>query len=180
MVRVPMLVDQYEAKRTDFPSSVKRWLQDGEKILTGFGRPQVAELAGLRSFVAAAEDGIFEASFNIPVDTPRYKARAAVGVQVLNRAITVLKGVLKPEEDLIDKAKQVMKQALVMVDQKKPIIQKMSRKKKANQYADEIWHRLWDADDTGTMMRHTLTLVSYSDIKELAENAIEEWFSTVK
>jgi hypothetical protein len=180
LARVPKLVDQYEAKRTDFPGSVKQWLVDSEKILMESGRPQVAEIAGLRSFVTAAEEGIFEASFNIPEHTPRYKARAAVGVQVLSRAMSVLQDILKPEENLIDKARQVLKQALVMVDQKGAITPKKSKKKKTSPYPEEIWRRLWDTDDTSTMMRHVLTLVPYEDVRTLTGQVIEEWFSMVK
>ena len=40
--------------------------------------------------------------------------------------------------------------------------------------------RLWDTDDTSTMMRHVLTLVPYEDVRTLTGQVIEEWFSMVK
>ncbi len=118
LLRVPPLVDGLARHDPDFPTAVKDWLVQVEQALLRNRLPLVAEIAGLRGTVIAAERGVIP-----PISvlsgraTPR-KVREAAASEALRKAGTLVADSIRGSEIQFAEAERLVRQLVALAERK--------------------------------------------------------------
>ena len=173
--QVPALVNKYESNDSSFPESSKQWLRCGEKLLTTYHKAQVSVLAGLRGFIVAAESGVYEPSFALDPKMRKRKASAATAIFSLNRAQEILQSVLNPVVVEVEEARTLIKQVLVLADQKNILAEYMEAADEVTNNLLTLWYNLSKTEDIRVGLNRILTLVSHAEALKLMEEILYGW-----
>lgn len=172
--QVPDLINKYEANDPAFIPSVKRWLSAGEHLLTMHHKPQVAELAGARGKIIAAEQGMYEQAPAVHTRLPKRKTSAAIAIFSLKRAQEMLLHMLEPIMENVEESKILMKQVFALADQKSILTRyRTENPSVVNMLA--LWNYLASIEDIRVGLNRILTLVSHAEALQLMESALQEW-----
>jgi hypothetical protein len=178
LIQSSSLVDKYENKNVSFVESFKEWLIKGEELLKRYNKPQVSELAGLRSVTIAAERGVYDKNINIISAKSNRKISSSIAAISLNKAQNILQNVLKPVLENIEHAKNLIKQILVTAAQKNLINKYWLTDEDLSTKLQNLWKAFKEDTDLKALTNHVLTLVSYVDALRLMEEILDEWTNT--
>lgn len=172
---VPILVNKYESRDSDFTFAVKKWLSNGETLLTKNKRPEVSELASLRGTIIAADRGVIDPSFSIDIKLRKGKATRAVTLFSLHKGQSILRSVL---DSLIDDAKEaetIIKQIIALAGQNGLLIEYFKNRKPGRQDLKSLWPFLAKTEDIRVGMNRILTLISFDDLVTFTETVLDGW-----
>ena len=178
LIQSSSLVDKYENKDVSFVESSKEWLIKGEELLKRYNKPQVSELAGLRSVIIAAERGVSDKNINIMSTKSNRKISSSIAAISLNKTQNILQDVLKPVLENIEHAKSLIKQILVTAAQKNLINKYWLTDEDLSTKLQNLWKAFKEDIDLKALTSHVLTLVSYVDALRLMEEILDEWTNT--
>ena len=178
LIQSSSLVDKYENKDVSFVESSKEWLIKGEELLKRYNKPQVSELAGLRSVIIAAERGVSDKNINIMSTKSNRKISSSIAAISLNKTQNILQDVLKPVSENIEHAKSLIKQILVTAAQKNLINKYWLTDEDLSAKLQNLWKAFKEDIDLKALTSHVLTLVSYVDALRLMEEILDEWTNT--
>jgi hypothetical protein len=173
--QIPALINKYESDDSSFPEASKQWLRCGEKLLTTYHKSQVSVLAGLRGSIVAAERGVYESSFAFDPKIRKRKASAATAVFSLNKAQEILQTILNPVIGEVEEARTLIKQVLVLADQKNILTEYMEATDAVTKNLLTLWSNLSKTEDIRVGLNRILTLVSHAEALKLMEETLHEW-----
>lgn len=115
LLKVPLLIKQFDERDPGFFHLVKSWLADVEDMLSKNRLPQTSEISVCRSTLISIERG-FSDGIEIQSRMNARKLRDAQASHVLKRATDVLMETIRFRRGQVDEAIRVMMQIVAVAD----------------------------------------------------------------
>jgi len=160
---VPRIVDLYDNGDPRFAEDVKRWVCEGEAILTAGRLAAVASLAALRGTLIAADEGTVPAGVTFSGRVTPRKIRDAVAADVLRRADDLMVSTTSNAAAQIAEAERLVRQMLPVA----------MRKGLIGSSAASSWSLLESDPDLGAIATHVVGLAGRSDALILLGRALQ-------
>ncbi|EDP97232.1 hypothetical protein U8527_02755 [Kordia algicida OT-1] len=160
--KVELISELLRSKSSRFLAEIERWLSENQEVLKQFGFIESSRMSILRNqlFVAKAQD--------IP---QKRRHLLMVGANCLEKAHEMLAGLHEPIRTKITQGRETIQQILTMVKED-PAYQKGANEN-FNQYVKNIWKRLRQDPQFGSVAMQLQTLLPEVDIYRIIAEEVE-------
>lgn len=172
--KIPPMISNYENHVPFIGRTVKHWFGEAEKVLQNHQMPQVAELAGMRGCITAAEQGVRDDTFQVEQNVRQSKAAPAIAVITLKKAQDVLQAIIEPINYSLNEAKKLIHGIVIIAAQLNIIAQYSDPDGELTVSVRELWESLATHDNIREALSRVLTIVSYNDAIFLMKECIDE------
>lgn len=164
----PGLVDKLGNKDDDFVSSLMNWLKELEILFKDYNISESAEVAGLRSKILAP-------LFGDSTRRAAKKAQLKIAAEVLYDIQQVAQGILRPHEQKVNEARDILDRLLGVLSQTGAVRYKEGQDFQA--FINSIWSVCITHEQLKPGAIKVLTLVTQADvIRIIAEDIVlSEW-----
>lgn len=116
--KVSLLVEQYEARHSNFVANVKGWLQETEGLLLQHHMSEASRISSLRALVTSVQRGLVSPEVTMRQNSSIRATRQATAVHALRESERILTARLQPEVARFSEAERLMQQIVVAAEAK--------------------------------------------------------------
>lgn len=168
LLAFPALVNSLQNKDLNFLSSLEIWMKETENIMKNNNISQCSEIAGLRSKIIAP-------SFDVSQKRSAKKMQLHIASGLLYELQNIVLAVIKPHENKIDEARNLLIHLLSILKQSGAI--KYTKEMNFQNFINQIWKLFSTHEQLKPSTVNVLALVSQVDAIRLIADEInlEEW-----
>ena len=171
----PHLVTLYDQKDNSFVSSLKSWLEAGEKVLNEYHRPEVGRFAGIRAQLLSASSGVFDKkTFRFPAKGSERKIFYASAAILFNGALNILNDLHDTFSTDKEEAAKYMRQIVLIALQKNTFYPIWNSAFGMSEKVNMLWQAFAADNDLVQGVRQILTSVHYLDALRIMDEVITE------
>ncbi len=173
MSRVPDLASLYEKRDISFISGLRAWILNCEGVLEKYHRPQVGDMAALRSRLSAAAEGVSDSSFNqVSTSGSRRKIFHAQAALLLSQGQGILGSQFEFFSTRREQAEKYTNQILLISLQKNTFYPIWNSALTPSGKLNQLWQSFVSDADLVQGTRQILTFVGYPDALRIMDEAI--------
>ena len=172
LLLLPELVDDHERRDPAFPSKVKDWLAQVERVLSGNRLVTAADVAALRSALIGAERGIVPVGLVIEGRSTRRKIRESVALDVLRKAEGLVSASIAADGARLSKAEQLGRELVAFAERKGILGGVLGASQVTQTQVKEMWKAVVDDKELGPFATRLAASVRLRDIPILLDQAL--------
>ena len=172
LLLIPQLVDDHERRDPAFPSKVKQWLSEAERVLSGNRMTVAADVAALRSTLIAAERGIVPSGLVIQGRPTRRRTLEAAAVDVLRRAEELVSSSIAADTARFAKAEQLARELVAFAARKGIVRELKATSRPETAQTMEFWKAVVNDKELGPYATQLTASIRAHDLSIVLDRAL--------
>jgi len=168
-------VTLYNQKDISFVSSLRSWLEAGERVLEDYHRPEVSKIAGIRAQLLSASSGVFDKNtFRFPARGSERKIFYASAALLFSNAQNILNDLYTTLSASKEEATKYTRQIILISLQKGSFYPIWSLALGMPERLNRLWEAFGADNDLVQGVRQILTSVHHLDALRIMDEVITE------
>jgi hypothetical protein len=171
--RVPVLVDELEARRSSFVDDVLAWLKQAEGAMEHNRLPVVSQIAAGRATLIEAGRGVQTRELAFVGRPTTRKIQEATAAMVLERSNDLLHGAIAERQAVFQEAERICRQVLAVAEAK-GFIQACSDGRPHQAFLGCLQQHVAGDQDLASVYLHLVALVGKTDVLIFLDRALDK------